>query len=149
MGQYNNTTRQWGVSIYLALVIMFILLGIGLSLSTLLIGQMKVIRGMGYSVVALYAADTGIEGEIYWRKNFAYHVFLDFDGNGSSPVCEPPAFGLCPGSCPTPFDSNDACYQVTVLSIGAPGCIDPNITVECIQSIGIYRGVRRAIKASW
>ena len=56
---------QQGVAIYLALIIVFILLGIGLGLSTILIGQIKMIRGIGYSVPAFYAADSGAERALY------------------------------------------------------------------------------------
>ena len=54
-----------GVSLYLALLIMAILLSIGLGMSAILFGQIKIIRGIGDSVVAFYAADTGIEEVLY------------------------------------------------------------------------------------
>jgi len=156
MTQHNNIIRERGVSVYLALVIMFILLDIGLSLSTLLIGQIKVIREMGNSVAAFYAADTGIEREIYDRNphdsGCAYHVFLDLDGDNNGTICgtacdtEDP----CPlGPCPSSFDPGDACYQVTVIDRGGVDCDPLTVTTECIQSVGIYKGVRRAIKVSW
>jgi len=56
---------QKGVSLYLALLIMAILLSIGLGISAILFGQIKIIRGIGDSVVAFYAADTGIEEVLY------------------------------------------------------------------------------------
>lgn len=60
---------QYGVSIYLALVIMFILIAIGLGVSLIIVSQMKMIKGMGDSVIAFYTADTGIEHSLYdWRK---------------------------------------------------------------------------------
>ena len=62
---YKLQTTKQGVSIYLALVIMFILLAIGLGVSLIIVSQMKMIRGMGNSVVAFYAADTGIEHALY------------------------------------------------------------------------------------
>lgn len=58
-------TKQKGVSLYLALLIMAILLSIGLGISAILFGQIKIIRGIGDSVVAFYAADTGIEEVLY------------------------------------------------------------------------------------
>jgi len=57
-----------GVSLYLALMIMFILIAIGLGVSLIIVSQMKMIRGMGDSVVALYAADTGIERALYEKR---------------------------------------------------------------------------------
>ena len=61
----NIKMAEKGVSIYLALMIMFILLAIGLGISLIIVSQMKMIRGMGDSVVAFYAADTGIEHSLY------------------------------------------------------------------------------------
>jgi len=58
-------SREQGISLYLAILIMTILLSIGLGVSTILLGQMKMLRGMGDSVVAFYAADTGIEEILY------------------------------------------------------------------------------------
>lgn len=56
---------QKGVSLYLALLIMAVLLSIGLGISAILFGQIKIIRGIGDSIVAFYAADTGIEEVLY------------------------------------------------------------------------------------
>ena len=58
-------TTNKGVSLYLALMIMFILIAIGLGVSLIIVSQMKMIRGMADSVVAFYAADTGIEKSLY------------------------------------------------------------------------------------
>lgn len=52
---------QQGVSLYLALMIMTLILAISLGISTILVSQIKMIRGMGDSIMAFYAADTGIE----------------------------------------------------------------------------------------
>jgi len=59
---------QKGVSLYLALMIMFILIAIGLGMSLIIVSQMKMIKGMGDSVVAFYAADTGIEHSLYEKR---------------------------------------------------------------------------------
>ena len=59
---------QKGVSLYLSLIIMFILIAIGLGVSLIIVSQMKMIRGMGDSVVAFYAADTGIERALYEKR---------------------------------------------------------------------------------
>jgi len=60
-----NNQKSKGVSLYLALMIMAVLLALALGISTILFGQMKMIRGMGDSVSAFYAADTGIERALY------------------------------------------------------------------------------------
>ena len=59
---------QKGVSLYLALMIMFILIAIGLGISLIIVSQMKMMKGMGDSVVAFYAADTGIEHSLYDKR---------------------------------------------------------------------------------
>jgi len=53
--------KQRGVSILFAISILSVILSIGLGASSVLIGQIKAIREMGYSVTAFYAADNGIE----------------------------------------------------------------------------------------
>ena len=113
---------QKGVALYLALLIMAILLSIGLALSVILMGQMRMIRGMGDSVIAFYAADTGIEKALLNRAN-PLSVF------GLSGTLE-----------------NDASYVVTVLSKGDEGCDADNY---CLRSVGIYRGIRRAIEVEY
>jgi hypothetical protein len=64
----NVKTTERGVSIYFALIIMFILLAIALGISLIIVSQMKMIRGMGDSVKALYGADTGIERALYEKR---------------------------------------------------------------------------------
>jgi len=56
---------QKGVSLYLALMIMTLILAISLGISTILVSQIKMIRGMGDSIMAFYAADTGIERALF------------------------------------------------------------------------------------
>lgn len=63
-----NIESQKGIALYIALVIMAFLLAIGLGLSVIISGQLGMIRDVGNSVVALYAADTGIEHALYNRR---------------------------------------------------------------------------------
>ncbi|MBU3942977.1 hypothetical protein KKA24_03275 [Patescibacteria group bacterium] len=53
--------NQKGVSLYISIMIMAIILSIVLGVTTILLGQLKVIKGIENSVVAFYAAETGIE----------------------------------------------------------------------------------------
>ena len=130
------TISQKGVSIYLALIIMIILLAIGLGITTIIVFQMKMIRGMGDSVVALYAADTGIE------------MALDDD-------TPDPHYG--------PIFVGDASYEVDVFCCqsgidpclwGAGECpgleerTDCNAFYLCYKSVGTYRGIKRAIETT-
>jgi hypothetical protein len=56
-----NFKSQQGISIFFAISILSVVLGIGLGISTILVKQLKIIREISYSVVAFYAADNGIE----------------------------------------------------------------------------------------
>jgi hypothetical protein len=56
-----NIFSNRGVSLYLAVVLMTMLLTLVLGVSTILFRQLQTIRGMEDSVVALYAADSGVE----------------------------------------------------------------------------------------
>ncbi len=86
-----------GTSLYLALVITTIMLAMALGLSSIFIGQTKTIKQMGNSVIALCAADTGIEKALLNRSN---------------PVNIPE----------TPLWPNGATYRVLVSAGGTGGC---------------------------
>ena len=93
-----------GVSLYLALLIMAILLSIGLGVSAILFGQIRTIRGIGDSVVAFYAADTGIE-EVLFR------------GTDVSGILE-----------------NGASYGAEILSAGSEDCIALYYCIKSVGS---------------
>lgn len=106
-----------GVSLYLAVLIMAILLAMALGLSTIFLGQIRVIRGMGYSVIAFYAADAGIEMILTQRTN--------------------------PVPIPETLLSNGSAYQVIVTAAGTGNCQALNY---CIKSLGTYKETSRAIE---
>lgn len=116
----NSAKMQSGISLYLALMIMTILLAISFGISTIFIGQTKMMEEMGNSVIAFYAADTGIE-----------QILLDRDAPANIPQ--------------TPL-SNGATYRVFVTSRGIGDCAALNY---CIKSVGIYKEVRRAIEIQY
>ena len=113
-------STQRGVSIYLAVAIMAILMSLAMGISTIFLGQVKVTRGLGYSVIAFYAADAGIEKILLNRGS--------------------------PADIPETFLSNGASYRVFVSAAGAGGCVAANY---CIKSIGKYKETNRAIEISY
>jgi len=136
MSQDNS---QKGVSLYFSFMVMVLLLSIALGLTTIFLTQTKIIRDIGYSVVAFYAADTGLEQELS-EKNFLskpagsfYSNFLDLDNDGG---------GLQgTGNCPNDLiDSNDACYKVMIISSGS---------VYRVRSVGSYKGTQRAVEINF
>lgn len=114
-----------GVSLYLALMIMGILLAIALGISAIFIGQTKMLKEMGDSVIAFYAADTGIE------------EVLSGDRNN-------PSSGGCIESSPCSLD-NGAEYYLDIRDNTA----DPNCPNFCIKSTGSYKETKRAIEITY
>jgi len=117
-----------GVSIYLSLMIMVILLAIGLGISAIVVSQMKMLTGMGDSVIAIYAADTGVERVLYAISiNDLHPNYQDSVGEASynaTLVC-----GSSFTECPSPL-------------IKDPNCL---ASYYCLKSIGTYKGTKRAI----
>lgn len=126
----NNS--QKGVALYIAFMIMTVLLVIAFGISTILFGELRVIKGMGNSVIAFYAADTGIEQMLYDPQ---------------------PSHSGSIGAAPY-----NASYQVTmVCSPSHPECptadgffVDNDCSAlnYCIESTGIYKETRRAIRVT-
>ena len=109
-----------GITLYLSVVIMAMVLSVALGISTIFSGQLNVLRNMGYSVIAFYAADTGIENILTIRG--------------------------APVNIPTTPLSNGATYEVSVRSAGINGCVAANY---CIKSIGSYKETNRAIEVNY
>lgn len=115
---------QKGVSLYIAIMIIVILLAIVLGAGAILLGQLKTIKGMENSITAFYAADSGIERILMDREN---------------PILSP-VFSECPCIGPVVCTlGNDINYCVDVQSLPAPDNF-------YIHSVGEYRGTKRAIE---
>lgn len=111
--------RSRGVSLYLAVMIMSVLLALALGISTISLGQLKTVKEMASSVYSFYAAETGIERELF-EKNvppFSYSGYL-----------------------------GEATFEVQVIASGQGDC--PLGISHCIKSIGSYKSARRAIQAT-
>jgi len=112
-----NSNR--GTTLYLALIILAILIAIVFSVSSIILGQIKTMKGMSDSVIALYAADTGIEEGLYevYQGNFG-----DFNGT---------------------LD-NHSSYRASVLNPGEGTC--PSDSFYCIDSIGAFHQIKRGLR---
>lgn len=123
---------QSGTSLYLAIIVMIVLLAIVLGLTSILLGQMVMVREMGYSVIALSAADAGIEAILVYRDN---------------PASSPVATNCTATSIPLCSLDNNAKYYLEVIDSTHPEC--NNALNYCITSVGICEGVRRAIEIAY
>jgi len=123
--------KQQGVTLYLSLMIMAILLSIAFGLSAIFINQVKMIKEMGHSVIALCAADAGVEAVLVDRGK--PNLTPDFYSDSLE---------------------NEAIYTVFVYRGPATeGGPDENCTAAdlhyCIKSIGTYKEARRAIEITY
>ncbi|MBU4350784.1 hypothetical protein L6250_00230 [Candidatus Parcubacteria bacterium] len=116
-----TTKFKSGVSLYLTIMILSLVLGLAFSLNTLLLTQTKSLRNIGNSVIAFAATETGIERALYDIKTTA----------GTGPW--------------TGTLSNNAVYSVKKLNPGVNGCPSAALSY-CLESIGTYKDVKRGIR---
>jgi len=109
---------QRGVSVYITVLVMAILLSVILGMGTVLFTQMTTIRAVGYSVTAYYAAESGIEHALSdmgaWAAGNTYSGTL----------------------------SNGSFYSVNIVGAG-PSC---SASTFCVRSVGTFKGTKRAIE---
>lgn len=92
MGKILSKKNERGISLFLTLVIMSILLSISLGINVIFWQQAQILKYLGNSVIAFYAADTGIERALK-------------EGNDVSDTL-----------------SNGAAYEAKKINKGDPGC---------------------------
>jgi len=145
-----------GVSILLTSLIMSVVLAIGLGLSVILIQQTKMMAGIGYSVKAFFAAESGIEKVLFYD-----HKKIPAEGKrGLCDICNQCLAEECqncqtagtdclPTSCKnctitfyTVFDGKR--YDITA----KVETIDTTSTTT-IKSIGNYKEIKRAIETKY
>ena len=118
---------------YFSLVVLTIILGIILGLSAMLISQIRMVRGMEHSVIAFYAADSGVEEALVLLQQY-FQSDLPHYG-------EPKTIELNGGDVAT--------YRIEIeggtLAPGGPHG-DCDNDYYCIRSEGDYRGIKRAIE---
>jgi len=151
----NVKIKERGVALYLALMIMFILIAIGLGVSLIIVSQMKMMKGMGDSVVAFYAADTGIDKTIFYDNKV-----IPFGGTRGlcymrNPIICPDCDWTCSGCGWSGADCNDTtCTDCTLIYEstfnGKEYRVEAKVTgvVTTIKSTGSYKGIKRAIETS-
>ncbi len=117
-----NLNKEKGIAILLAVLILSFVLTIALGTSIILIRQVKTIREIGSSVVAFYAADSGIE------------EFLLINDPQNPPA------GVLDGA-------GEVGYEVFVHASTTPSCV--GALNYCIRSVGTYKNTTRAIEIQY
>lgn len=117
-----KTAGQRGISILFAVMILSVVLAISLGVSIISTQQIKTLSDVGYSVIAFYAAENGIEQIL---------------ASTTSPL----------GNIGTTTLTNGAKYKVNVtLGAGCPTGREPTCT---IKSTGNYKNTQRAITITY
>lgn len=126
---------QKGVSLYFAVIITSLLLAIALGLSTILISQIKILKEMGDSTIALFAADSGMEKILY----------LDIECNQAGCTTTWPGVcnSICTGFTTDPYSTSSQLGEASFTVIASS-----TVGGMIFQSKGIYKQSQRAIEAS-
>jgi hypothetical protein len=115
---------QEGTTLYFAIIIMSSLLAAVFSLGTVVLIQLRTIKGMGDSIIAYYAADSGIETALY-------------NGKSSPPASIPET---------SAWSGGFASFETQTFATGTPECI--NGKWYCISSVGKYQATERRVKVT-
>lgn len=123
-----------GISLFLVVVVLGVSLGIIVGASSLIMRQIATVTDLSESVVALHAADSGVEYLIY-------KILKDGE------------YSLCSAPCaPDTEDSSTPCHQYgngfTVSGLGC-GLYLPEDSPVVIHSLGEYRQTRRKVEVSF
>ncbi len=153
-----NKNFQKGVSLLLTVIILGIVLAMVVGLGTILIGQIKLTKSIGDSVMSLYAADTGVE-----RALFSIYEWLAGAGGGvlshsygPTNIGENPPFNdvsftakiyCCNPALPSCCFSLGGTCQFSSLGCPLGQVLDECMgSYFCIRSVGTYKGTQRAIQ---
>jgi hypothetical protein len=117
-----------GTILYFAILILSVIFTISIGLSLIIFGQIKIQREIGHSVIALCAADTGIERALYEIYTTSTANPLPFSVSGN--LDNGATFGA------------DA-YASSSLQCGT------STQYYCIKSRGTFKETTRAIDASF
>lgn len=117
-----NYKNQKGVSLYLTIVILSVLMAVVLTMISMAVSQIKVIYTLADSVIAFYGADTGIERVLYAVYKEGYI----------------PSEGECPVAYQGTLD-NGSTYQV---------CVSDS-SISTIFSAGTYKKTKRRIEINF
>lgn len=139
MQKKSKIQKSKGIAILFVYLIMSVILAIGLGVSGILIQQIKMTGEIGHSVVSFYAADSGVERQLYdlykapvGDHQPQYSGLIDIIGDTAS-------FNVT-AKCSI---NNENCFDSIPQDVN---CIS---TGYCIKSIGDYQKTKRAIEIKY
>lgn len=124
----NSKKFQKGVSIYIAIMVMFILLGMTLGLTAILINQLRMYKEIENSIVAFFAADTGLE-RFYYEVSLTGEIPSQYYTGQVGEASYKVEFYCGSQVSECPFPSSGRCGNYF-----------------CIRSVGTYRDTQRSIE---
>jgi hypothetical protein len=120
--------KQEGISLIITFFILTIVLAVVLSISIILYGEIKIIRNIGNSVIAFYAADSAVEKVLYYdRKVRPLQVGGDIPHRGLCYMCDQNNIYKCPENYSV---SSLNCLNCTTTELSVNGC-DPITCKNC------------------
>jgi Tfp pilus assembly protein PilX len=122
-----NTEK--GTILYFSILILSVIFAIAMGLALIVFSQFRIQREIGYSVIALCAADTGVERALY--EIYTTTTENPFSFSFSNVLLD-----------------NGATFSVHVYPSSSVEC-DPTTQYYCIKSQGVFGGVIRAVDASY
>jgi len=128
MSKHMIKNKQKGSALFFSLIILSLLLAIVFGISTIIFLQLQSVARIGESVIALSAADSGIEKTLYDRKFYSYPDELPPSSSFTLP--------------------NGASYQTIIYSPGDPECPSDAASWFCVKSIGVFKNTKRGLKVS-
>ena len=144
MSHIKQFTNQRGVSLLFIILISSVILSIGAGVSVIIIQEVKIIEQVGDSVVSFYAADSGVEEQLFdlYKALPAGHspqhsgnVAITTGGVASYVVNAKCSVNTAP----------EDCFMANGFTIDAD-CLALNY---CIKSIGNFKNTKRAIEIKY
>ena len=131
----NKIQNSKGISLLFVVLIMSVVLSIGLGVSGILIQQTRMMGEIGYSVISFYAADSGVERELYdlYKSPSPQPSHSGMCGDASFEVSGKCGAEVSAEDCPTNFEIDPECDALNY----------------CIKSIGSYQKTKRAIEIKY
>ena len=140
-------SSEKGISLFLTIVILAVVLSIILGLGAIFVSQIKTVREMENSVIALYAADSGVE-QVLKDAVAGTPVQQRYNGQVGPPgnTADYEAIVYCCNQHPDNPAINCEFLGTSVCLLPDPHPGDCKAARYCIRSVGTYRESKRAIE---